>query len=155
MIAIAEEGRGETSMELAVCDEDAQYERLLEKILETGHQRVDRTKIGTLSTFGEQMRFSLRGGRLPILGLGEGALTETVKKVLWHISGDTSNVLGNGEDLGPGLGFQWRHFGANYCGKDADYSNKGVDQLQNVIKTIRTDPADRRIILTSWNPIGK
>ncbi|XP_009332467.1 PREDICTED: thymidylate synthase [Pygoscelis adeliae] len=55
-------------------------------------------------------------------------------------------------DLGPVYGFQWRHFGAEYKDMHADYSNQGVDQLQKVIETIKTNPDDRRIIMCAWNP---
>lgn len=55
-------------------------------------------------------------------------------------------------DLGPVYGFQWRHFGADYKDMDSDYSHQGVDQLQKVIDTIKTNPDDRRIILCAWNP---
>lgn len=58
-------------------------------------------------------------------------------------------------DLGPVYGFQWRHFGAKYVNKDTDYGNSGVDQLKNVIETIKTNPNDRRMIISSWNPIGE
>ena len=58
-------------------------------------------------------------------------------------------------DLGPVYGFQWRHFGAEYVDMHADYSGKGVDQLAHVIHTIRTNPNDRRIIMSAWNPVGK
>ncbi|OWK01701.1 TYMS [Cervus elaphus hippelaphus] len=57
-------------------------------------------------------------------------------------------------DLGPVYGFQWRHFGAEYKDMDSDYSGQGVDQLQKVIDTIKTNPNDRRIILCAWNPKG-
>lgn len=55
-------------------------------------------------------------------------------------------------DLGPVYGFQWRHFGAEYTDCHADYSNAGVDQLAEVIHKIKTNPTDRRILLTAWNP---
>ena len=55
-------------------------------------------------------------------------------------------------DLGPVYGFQWRHFGATYKHKEIDYKGLGVDQLQNVIDMINTDPTSRRIILSAWNP---
>ena len=58
-------------------------------------------------------------------------------------------------DLGPIYGFQWRHFGAEYKDMHTDYSGQGVDQLKNVIETIKTNPDDRRIILCAWNPKGK
>lgn len=62
-----------------------------------------------------------------------------------------SNTTG---DLGPVYGFQWRHFGAEYKDMHTDYTGKGVDQLANVIHTIKTNPNDRRIILSAWNPPG-
>ncbi|MEE6464320.1 hypothetical protein FKM82_006231 [Ascaphus truei] len=55
-------------------------------------------------------------------------------------------------DLGPVYGYQWRHFGAEYKDMHTDYSDQGVDQLQRVIDTIKTNPDDRRIIMCSWNP---
>lgn len=51
-------------------------------------------------------------------------------------------------------GFQWRHFGAEYIDMNTDYTGKGVDQIKNVIETIKKDPNSRRIILTAWNPKG-
>jgi hypothetical protein len=56
--------------------------------------------------------------------------------------------------LGPVYGFQWRHFGADYVDADTDYSGKGVDQLREVIRKIKEDPTDRRIIMSAWNPAG-
>ena len=57
-------------------------------------------------------------------------------------------------DLGPVYGFQWRHFGAKYVDMHTDYSGQGVDQLAQVIHTIKTNPNDRRIIISAWNPPG-
>jgi len=55
-------------------------------------------------------------------------------------------------DLGPVYGFQWRHFGAEYETMDSNYEGKGVDQLANLINTIKTNPDSRRIIMSAWNP---
>jgi dihydrofolate reductase / thymidylate synthase len=55
-------------------------------------------------------------------------------------------------DLGPVYGFQWRHFGAAYSDMHADYTGAGVDQLKDCIEKIKTNPTDRRIVLTAWNP---
>lgn len=55
-------------------------------------------------------------------------------------------------DLGPVYGFQWRHFGADYVDAKTDYTGQGVDQLQRIIHTLRTNPYDRRLILSAWNP---
>ena len=54
--------------------------------------------------------------------------------------------------MGPVYGFQWRHFGAEYKTCKDDYTGQGVDQLNNVINTIKTNPNDRRIIMSAWNP---
>lgn len=56
-------------------------------------------------------------------------------------------------DLGPVYGFQWRHFGAEYVNMFTDYTNKGIDQLNEVIHKIKTRPDDRRILMCAWNPI--
>lgn len=55
-------------------------------------------------------------------------------------------------DLGPVYGFQWRHFGAKYTHMKADYTNQGTDQLAEVIRKLRENPTDRRILLSAWNP---
>jgi len=55
-------------------------------------------------------------------------------------------------DLGAIYGFQWRHFNAEYNNYDSDYTNKGIDQLKKIIETIKTDPNDRRMIVSAWNP---
>lgn len=98
-------------------------------------------------------------------------------ELLWFIVGETSSLSlseqgvkiwdGNGSrefldsvglshrevgDLGPVYGFQWRHFGAEYIDAKTDYTGKGVDQLAEVIHKLKTNPYDRRIILSAWNP---
>ncbi len=55
-------------------------------------------------------------------------------------------------DLGPIYGFQWRHFNADYRGLDANYAGEGVDQLRSVVEKLKTDPTDRRMIVSAWNP---
>jgi len=55
-------------------------------------------------------------------------------------------------DLGPVYGFQWRHFGAEYVDAQSDYAGQGVDQLADVIHKLKTNPYDRRIIMSAWNP---
>lgn len=82
------------------------------------------------------------------------------KKVgIWDANGSKEFLeksgLGHREqgDLGPVYGFQWRHFGATYTDMHADYTGQGVDQLAQVIDTIKKNPDSRRIILSAWNPI--
>lgn len=98
-------------------------------------------------------------------------------ELLWFVSGATSSLPlseqgvkiwdGNGSrefldnvglshravgDLGPVYGFQWRHFGAEYVDAGTDYTGQGVDQLADVVHKLRTNPYDRRIIMSAWNP---
>jgi len=157
--------------------EEMQYLNLIKRIIETGNKRGDRTGTGTLSLFGAQMRFSLRGGTFPLLTTKKVFYRGIAEELFWFIRGSTSakelqdkNVriwdgnssrefldsigLTNREegDLGPVYGFQWRHFGAEYVDMHSDYSGKGVDQLAEVINRIKTKPNDRRIIMCAWNP---
>jgi len=157
--------------------EEMQYLNLIKKIIDSGNQRGDRTGTGTLSLFGAQMRFSLRGGTFPLLTTKKVFYRGIAEELFWFIRGSTSakelqdkNVRiwdGNSSrefldsiglkdreegDLGPVYGFQWRHFGAEYTNMHADYSGQGVDQLAEVINRIKNKPTDRRIIMCAWNP---
>ncbi|CAB1110671.1 unnamed protein product [Ectocarpus sp. CCAP 1310/34] len=163
-------------------EEEMQYLNLVEDILDNGFRRGDRTGTGTLSKFGVQMRFSLREERFPLLTTKRVFWRGVAEELLWFVAGCTNaNVLkergihiwdGNGSrefldglgltereegDLGPVYGFQWRHFGAEYTDMHADYTGKGVDQLAECITKIKTNPEDRRIVLSAWNPsdLGK
>lgn len=100
-----------------------------------------------------------------------------IAELLWFVEANTSSIAlsevgvkiwdGNGSrefldnaglshreegDLGPIYGFQWRHFGAEYTDAKADYTGQGVDQLADIIHKLRTNPYDRRMILSAWNP---
>eukprot|EP01062_Namystynia_karyoxenos_P029934 TRINITY_DN22421_c0_g1_i1.p1 TRINITY_DN22421_c0_g1~~TRINITY_DN22421_c0_g1_i1.p1 ORF type:complete len:513 (+),score=203.42 TRINITY_DN22421_c0_g1_i1:82-1620(+) len=157
--------------------EEQQYLDLVADIMETGNRKMDRTGTGTLSKFGAQMRFSLRDGQFPLLTTKRVFWRGVAEELLWFIRGCTDgNQLkakgvgiwdGNGTrefldsrglhhreegDLGPIYGFQWRHFGAKYTDRNGDYEGQGVDQLAEVIETIRKNPEDRRIIMSAWNP---
>ncbi len=159
--------------------EERQYLDLIRRILNEGDVRHDRTGTGTKAIFGTQMRFSLGGNTFPLLTTKRVFYRGVLEELLWFIRGDTnakhlqdkgvhiwdgnstrefldsrgltSNEVG---DLGPVYGFQWRHFGAKYVDFHTDYTGKGVDQLQQVIDTLRTNPYDRRIIMSAWNPAG-
>ncbi|EAS29900.3 thymidylate synthase [Coccidioides immitis RS] len=114
---------------------------------------------------------------LPLLTTKRVFLRAVILELLWFISGCTSSLTlseagvkiwdGNGSrefldsvglshrevgDLGPVYGFQWRHFGAEYVDAKADYSGKGVDQIAEVVRKLKENPYDRRIILSAWNP---
>ena len=156
--------------------EEYQYLSMIEKIIKKGVKQEDRTGVGTLSVFGELMRFDLSES-FPLLTTKRVFWKGVVEELLWFIKGDTNaNRLaekgvriwdGNGSrefldsrglshrevgDLGPVYGFQWRHFGAQYKDMHSDYTNEGVDQLMECINKVKNNPTDRRIIMTAWNP---
>lgn len=140
-----------------------------------------RTGTGTLSIFAPRpLKFQLNtNGRpvLPLLTTKRVFHRAVITELLWFIQGNTSSIAlsevgvkiwdGNGSrefldsvglshhevgDLGPVYGFQWRHFGADYIDASTDYTGQGVDQLADIIHKLRTNPYDRRMILTAWNP---
>ncbi|KAI3469142.1 hypothetical protein Pfo_025805 [Paulownia fortunei] len=156
--------------------EEFLYLRLVQDIISNGNSKDDRTRTGTLSKFGCQMRFNLRKS-FPLLTTKRVFWRGVVEELLWFISGSTNAKIlqekgihiwdGNASrefldsvgltdreegDLGPVYGFQWRHFGARYTNMHADYTGQGFDQLLDVIDKIKNKPDDRRIILSAWNP---
>ncbi|AJG42997.1 thymidylate synthase [Harp seal herpesvirus] len=156
--------------------EEWQYLCLLKKILNDGDRRPDRTGVGTLSLFGQQLRFSLTDS-FPLLTTKRVYWKGVVEELLWFIKGSTnarelsskgvkiwnahvkSNLLDKATfpdttpgDLGPIYGFQWRHYGATYTGCRADYTGKGIDQLLNVIHELKHNPTSRRMIICAWSP---
>jgi dihydrofolate reductase/thymidylate synthase len=158
-------------------NEEQQYLDCIKDILDNGIVRSDRTGTGTISKFGVQMRFSCRNGNFPLLTTKKVFWRGVAEELLWFLKGSTNAKElsdkkihiwdGNGSrefldsrglshreegDLGPVYGFQWRHFGAEYGTMHDDYTGKGVDQLYQCIEKIKTNPTDRRIILTAWNP---
>lgn len=133
-----------------------QYLDLLNRILDEGVQKGDRTGTGTLSVFGNQMRFNMQDG-FPLLTTKKLHLKSIIYELLWFLRGDT-NVLylqehgvriwnewadENG-DLGPVYGHQWRSW--------PDYKGGTIDQIANVIDQIKHHPDSRRILVTAWNP---
>ena len=133
-----------------------QYLDLLQKILDEGEVKDDRTGTGTKSLFGHQMRFDLYLG-FPILTTKKIFFKGVVYELLWFLDGSTDNTLlkENGVhiwdewetdkgDLGPIYGFQWR--------KWVDHNNgQYIDQIEQVIEQIQSNPSSRRIIVNAWN----
>jgi len=133
-----------------------QYLDLLQKILDEGEVKEDRTGTGTRSFFGHQMRFNLNDG-FPLLTTKKIFFKGVVHELLWFLNGSTDNneLKDNGihiwdewedesGDLGPIYGYQWRHW------LDQN-SGESVDQIQNVIDQLRNNPSSRRIIVSAWN----
>ena len=133
-----------------------QYLDLLDRILTEGHKKTDRTGTGTLSVFGNQIRFNLEDG-FPLLTTKKLHLKSIIYELLWFLRGDT-NVRWlqehgvriwnewadeNGE-LGPVYGHQWRSW--------PDYNGGTIDQIQNVIDLIKNHPDSRRMMVSAWNP---
>jgi len=130
-----------------------QYLDLLQKILDDGVQKGDRTGTGTKSIFGYQMRFDLSEG-FPLVTTKKVHLKSIIYELLWLISGDTNikylhdnkvsiwdEWADSNGDLGPVYGAQWRN-----------WNNEGIDQIQEVIDSIKGNPNSRRHIVTAWNP---
>ncbi|ADQ16631.1 thymidylate synthase [Leadbetterella byssophila DSM 17132] len=128
-----------------------QYQDLLRHILKEGTQKTDRTGTGTLSVFGYQMRFDLSKG-FPLVTTKKLHLKSIIHELLWFINGDTNikYLKDNGVsiwdewanengDLGPVYGKQWRAW------------NDEIDQLKEVINTIKHNPDSRRMIVSAWN----
>ena len=133
-----------------------QYLDLLNRILTEGHKKTDRTGTGTMSVFGNQMRFNLEDG-FPLLTTKKLHLKSIIYELLWFLRGDT-NVRWlqehgvriwnewadeNGE-LGPVYGHQWRSW--------PDYNAGTIDQIQNVLDQIKNHHDSRRMIVSAWNP---
>ena len=179
--------------------EEYQYLNIIHKIISTGTWEEGRN--GRIkSIFGEMMRFSLANGRIPILTTKQTAWKTCLKELLWFIRGETDNRVlqeqgvhiwdGNTSRefldsrglnhyreglIGPGYGFQWRHFGGEYdaaTGKGLAASlatglaaglaegqttglAAGIDQLRQIIDALKdpTQRTSRRLIMTAWNPL--
>lgn len=133
-----------------------QYLDLLKHIRDNGVVKQDRTGIGTKSIFGYQMRFDLQQG-FPLLTTKKVHMKSIIYELLWFISGDTNikylkehgvsiwdEWADTNGDLGPVYGHQWRSWPTP--------DGKSIDQLANVIDTIKNNPDSRRILVSAWNP---
>lgn len=130
-----------------------QYHELLKYVLENGNKKEDRTGTGTISVFGYQMRFNLADG-FPLVTTKKLHLKSIIHELLWFLAGDTNigylhengvkiwdDWADDNGDLGPVYGAQWRN-----------WNNDGIDQIQDLIDQIKTNPDSRRHIVAAWNP---
>lgn len=132
-----------------------QYHDLMHRVLAEGVKKEDRTGTGTLSVFGHQMRFDLSEG-FPMVTTKKLHLKSIVHELIWFLAGDTNIKYLNDNgvriwnewadangNLGPVYGHQWRSW--------ACADGHTVDQISNVIERIKTNPDDRRLIVSAWN----
>jgi len=130
-----------------------QYLDLVKHVLENGNEKSDRTGTGTKSVFGYQMRFDLSEG-FPMVTTKKLHLKSIIHELLWFIKGETNikYLKTNGVkiwdewadengDLGPVYGHQWRN-----------WNSDGIDQIKEVINSLKNNPDSRRMIVSAWNP---
>ena len=130
-----------------------QYLDLIQEVLDKGVEKSDRTGTGTKSIFGYQMRFNLSDG-FPLVTTKKLHTKSIIYELLWFLNGETNigYLKNNGVkiwdawadkngDLGPVYGFQWRN-----------WNNDNIDQISELIKTIKSNPDSRRMLISAWNP---
>ena len=130
-----------------------QYHDLVKHVLENGIQKGDRTGTGTKSVFGYQMRFDLNDG-FPMVTTKKLHLKSIIYELFWFLKGDTNigylkendvkiwNEWANENgDLGPVYGHQWRN-----------WNSEEIDQISELITTLKTNPNSRRLLISAWNP---
>lgn len=130
-----------------------QYHDLVRHVLENGHEKGDRTGTGTKSVFGYQMRFDLSEG-FPMVTTKKLHLKSIIYELLWFLKGDTNinylqengvriwNEWADGKgNLGPVYGHQWRN-----------WNSEEIDQITEVIHTLKHNPNSRRMLISAWNP---
>jgi len=130
-----------------------QYLDLIQHVIDHGITKEDRTGTGTKSVFGYQMRFDLNEG-FPMVTTKKLHLKSIIHELLWFLKGDTNiaYLKENGVkiwdawanengDLGPVYGYQWRN-----------WNGDGIDQIKEVVETIKHNPDSRRMIVSAWNP---
>jgi thymidylate synthase len=153
------------------------YLDLMKDIIENGKYRPDRTGVGTKAVFARQLRFDLKGGKVPIVTTKQLAWRTVLKELLWFLKGDgnSKNLESQGVniwkgntsrdfldkrglvdyeegDMGPLYSHSLRFYGAEYTGCDTDYTGQGFDQVTNLIEGLKTDPYSRRHLITTFNP---
>jgi len=159
-------------------NDEQQYLNLINNIINNGILETGRNGI-VKSIFGVTMRFDLTNNTIPLMTTKKLAWKTCLKELLWFISGKTDNKIlkqnnvkiwnenasrefldSRGlhhleeDDLGPVYGHQWRHFNAKYTSCNDDYTDKGIDQLKNIIDLLN-DPSQnnsRRLLISAWNP---
>jgi thymidylate synthase len=133
-----------------------QYLDLMRRVRTQGVRKTDRTGTGTLSVFGHQMRFDLADG-FPLVTTKKVHLKSIIHELIWFLQGDTNTKYLNANgvsiwddwadengDLGPVYGQQWRSW--------TTPDGRSIDQIRDVVETLKANPDSRRMIVTAWNP---
>lgn len=155
---------------------EEQYLDLAQRVMYYGQRTHDDNGIEVRSLFGERLEFDL-SRCFPLMSFETVYWVAVIEEMLWMLKGSTdaktlsarnvriwddyasreyldnkgyeSRPIG---DLGPTYGFSWRHFGAKYIDCHTDYSGQGIDQIANIIETLKLNPASRKMVLSSWDP---
>lgn len=157
------------------------YLEIVKNILEKGGRKANRTGIDTIAIAGAMFEHDMANG-FPLLTTKKTPFKIVASELEFFISGLTDKKwlqdhnnhiwdewaspqkapyghdaeakkrMAAERDLGPIYGFQWRHFNADYKNYDSDYAGQGIDQLKKVVEKLKTDPNDRRLIVSAWNP---
>jgi len=160
------------------------YLNIVSKVLKEGVLKQDRTGTGAITIAGAMFEHEMSNG-FPLLTTKKMPYKVIASELEFFIKGitdkqwlqernnhiwdewanpkkapyahdeETKKKMAAERDLGPVYGFQWRHFGAPYYNYNTDYTGQGVDQLKYIVDTLKTNPADRRLIVSAWNPIAK
>ncbi len=157
------------------------YLDIVQRVLEEGVYKENRTDTPTYSVTGEmfehdmsegfpllttkQMPFKMIASELEffIKGITDKEWLQERRNSIWDEwawqkkvpyghDKKTKEMMMVERDLGPVYGFQWRHFDANYQGHDFDYRGQGIDQLENLVETLKNNPNSRRMLVSAWNP---
>lgn len=158
-----------------------EYLRIVQKILQQGVSKRSRTEDSTYAIFGERFEHDMSTG-FPLITTKKIPLRLVSSELEFFIGGhtdkqwlqehrnhiwdewcnpttvpyghdaETKERMQKERDLGPIYGFQWRRFNAPYQGPEADYSNQGKDQLAKIVDALKTNPYDRGLVVSAWNP---
>lgn len=157
------------------------YLDIVHHILEKGERKENRTGVDTIAVAGAMFEHDMTNG-FPLLTTKKTPFKMVASELEFFIKGltdkkwlqdhnnhiwdewaspkktpyghdeESKKRMAEENDLGPIYGFQWRHFNADYQNYDSDYSDQGVDQLKKLTETLKTNPNDRRMIVSAWNP---
>lgn len=140
-----------------------QYLDLVRHILDNGERRDDRTGVGTISIFGAQAKYDLRDG-FPLVTTKKVLFSAVVRELLWFLRGSTNindqltehtpiwDAWADEEgNLGPIYGYQWRSWPKFVQDENGNYHKEHIDQIQQVIDLIKTNPDSRRLLVSAWN----